>query len=100
MEEDVTYTISATQDQTLFQDSGEEHIVRRLTPLECERLMGFPDGFTNIPYKGKDNAPDTPRYKALGNSIAVPCLMWLGRRIEAFDVLHADEVGSKEHQNG
>ena len=56
--------------------------VRRLTPRECERLQGFPDGFTNIPWRGKNGAPDGPRYKALGNSMAVPCMSWIGRRIE------------------
>lgn len=58
--------------------------VRRLTPTECERLMGFPDGYTNIPFRGKP-AADGPRYRALGNSIAVPVLQWLGRRIETVD---------------
>lgn len=53
--------------------------VRRLTPIECERLQGFPDGYTNI----KDNCPDGPRYKALGNSMAVPVMKWIGKRIEA-----------------
>jgi DNA (cytosine-5)-methyltransferase 1 len=58
--------------------------VRRLTPRlrECERLMGFPDDYTAIPYRGK-LAPDGPRYKALGNSFAVPVVRWIGRRIEA-----------------
>jgi DNA (cytosine-5)-methyltransferase 1 len=56
--------------------------VRRLTPTECERLQGFPDGFTDIPWRGKSNAPDGPRYKALGNSMAVPCMAWIGRRIQ------------------
>jgi len=55
--------------------------VRRLTPRECERLQGFPDDYTAIPYRGKI-AADGPRYKALGNSMAVPCMAWLGRRIE------------------
>ena len=50
--------------------------VRRLTPKECERLQGFPDNYTNIP-----NAPDTGRYKALGNSMAVPVMRWIGQRI-------------------
>ena len=50
--------------------------VRRLTPLECERLQGFPDDYTNIP-----SAKDGPRYKALGNSMAVPCMRWIGERI-------------------
>jgi DNA (cytosine-5)-methyltransferase 1 len=55
--------------------------VRRLTPVECERLQGFPDGYTNIPWRNKPEAPDGPRYKALGNSMAVPCMRWIGRRI-------------------
>jgi len=54
--------------------------VRRLTPKECERLQGFPDDWTNIPTKGKD-CPDGPRYKALGNSMAVPVMAWIGRRL-------------------
>ena len=57
--------------------------VRRLTPCECERLQGFPDDFTRIPYRGKpaDQCPDGPRYKALGNSMAVNCMEWIGERI-------------------
>ena len=58
--------------------------VRRLTPTECERLQGFPDGWTQIPWKKKSasECPDGPRYKALGNSMAVNCMRWIGRRIE------------------
>jgi DNA (cytosine-5)-methyltransferase 1 len=56
--------------------------VRRLTPTECERLQGFPDGYTQVPYRGKP-AADGPRYKALGNSMAVPVMRWIGERIEA-----------------
>ncbi len=56
--------------------------VRRLTPVECERLQGFPDGYTDIPWRGKANSPDGPRYKALGNSWAVPKFVWLGQRIK------------------
>lgn len=56
--------------------------VRRLTPLECERLQGFPDGWTDVPYRGK-SAADGPRYKAVGNSMAVNAMRWIGRRIEA-----------------
>jgi DNA (cytosine-5)-methyltransferase 1 len=55
--------------------------VRRLTPVECERLQGFPDGYTNIPWRKKTEAPDGPRYKALGNSWAVPVVRWIGERI-------------------
>ena len=54
--------------------------VRRLTPVECERLQGFPDGYTDVPYRGKP-APDSKRYKALGNSMAVPVMRWIGERI-------------------
>ena len=59
--------------------------VRRLTPVECERLQGFPDGYTAIPWRGKpaDQCPDGPRYKALGNSWAVPVVRWIGARIDA-----------------
>ena len=55
--------------------------VRRLTPVECERLQGFTDNYTNIPWRKKEEAPDGPRYKALGNSMAVPCMKWIGQRI-------------------
>ncbi len=54
--------------------------LRRLTPIECERLQGFPDGWTDIRPNGKDT-PDSPRYKALGNSMAVPVMRWIGMRI-------------------
>jgi DNA (cytosine-5)-methyltransferase 1 len=60
--------------------------VRRLTPTECERLQGFPDGWTDVPHRGKP-AADGPRYKALGNSWAVPCAAWIGRRIEAVEAV-------------
>ena len=53
--------------------------VRRLTPIECERLQGFPDGYTDV----RETCPDGPRYKALGNSMAVPVMKWIGQRIEA-----------------
>jgi DNA (cytosine-5)-methyltransferase 1 len=55
--------------------------VRRLTPRECERLQGFPDDYTAIPWRGKAETPDGPRYKALGNSMAVNCMEWIGERI-------------------
>ena len=58
--------------------------VRRLTPRECERLQGFPDDYTKIPYRNKspEECPDGPRYKALGNSWAVPVIKWIGERIK------------------
>jgi len=55
--------------------------VRRLTPMECERLQGFPDDWTNVPYRGKP-ACDGPRYKAIGNSMAVNVMSWIGHRIK------------------
>lgn len=55
--------------------------VRRLTPRECERLQGFPDDYTQIPYRNKP-AADGPRYKALGNSMAVPVMRWIGQQID------------------
>jgi DNA (cytosine-5)-methyltransferase 1 len=58
--------------------------VRRLTPRECERLQGFPDNYTAIMFKGKP-AADGPRYRALGNSMAVPVMKWLGERINMVD---------------
>jgi DNA (cytosine-5)-methyltransferase 1 len=58
--------------------------VRRLTPRECERLQGFPDDYTQVPHRGKP-AADGPRYKALGNSMAVPCMAWIGRRIQMLE---------------
>jgi DNA (cytosine-5)-methyltransferase 1 len=64
--------------------------VRRLTPVECERLQGFPDNYTLIPYRGKP-AADGPRYKALGNSMAVPCMAWIGRRIAMVDALNSQK---------
>jgi DNA (cytosine-5)-methyltransferase 1 len=61
--------------------------VRRLTPSECERLQGFPDDWTMIPYRGKspEDCPDGPRYKALGNSMACNCMAWIGERIAAYE---------------
>lgn len=63
-------------------DDKQNGSVRRLTPLECERLQGFPDGWTAI--EG-DETPDTPRYKAIGNAVAVPVVEWIGRRIVAVE---------------
>ncbi len=63
--------------------------VRRLTPTECERLQGFPDNFTQIPYRNKpaEKCPDGPRYKALGNSMAVPVMRWIGERIQQVEAI-------------
>lgn len=76
--------IPASQSGKQVQGVTDGYAVRRLTPTECERLQGFPDDWTKVPYRGKtaDECPDTPRYKAIGNSMAVPVMSWLGRRIE------------------
>lgn len=73
--------------------------VRRLMPLECERLQGVPDDFTRIPLLNKNGkktgkyAKDGPRYKSLGNSMAVPCMAFIGRRIQAVaDILKSREA--------
>lgn len=67
--------------------------VRRLTPLEAERLQGLPDGYTDIEYKGKP-APDAKRYKALGNGMAQPCADFIIRRIVE---VNADELDKEKH---
>ena len=61
--------------------------VRRLTARECERLQAFPDDYTLIPWRKKqaEDCPDGPRYKALGNSMAVNCMAWIGERIAALE---------------
>ena len=74
--------------------------VRRLTPIECERLQGFPDNHTLIGWRGKDatECPDGPRYKAIGNSMAVPVMRWIGERVAAAlpaEKLNGDYGGSK-----
>ena len=65
-------------------DQSVKQIVRRLTPVECERLMGFPNNWTRIPWRGKpkEQCPDSPRYKACGNSMCVNVMRWIGMRIE------------------
>jgi DNA (cytosine-5)-methyltransferase 1 len=71
-------TLTKGDSHAVFQSMA----VRRLTPIECERLQGFPDNYSNIPWRGKAESPDGPRYKALGNSWAVPVVAWLGQRIK------------------
>lgn len=65
--------------------------VRRLTPRECERLQGFPDDYTLVPNRGRA-AADGPRYKAIGNSMAVPVMAWLGRRIDLVDKIEKEKL--------
>lgn len=62
---------------------ARKNVIRKLTPKECERLQGFPDDYTKIPYRNKsaEQCPDSPRYKAIGNSMAVPVIRWIGKRL-------------------
>jgi len=69
-----------------YETGDQVSAVRRLTHTECERLQGFPDGYTLIQVRGKP-AADGPRYKALGNSMAVPVMRWIGARIQAVEVV-------------
>lgn len=73
-------------------------LVRRLTPVECERLQGFPDNYTQIEWKGKtkDKCPDAPRYKALGNSMPVPVMKWIGERIDLLNLLDLSQRDSSK----
>lgn len=118
----MSYTLATGQDQTMFQHDGERYVVRRLMPVECERLQAFPAGWTDLTgcdvdavtdrvanalgydekrkaalrrkvQKWSDGTPDTPRYKAMGNSMTTYVIELLGRRIQAYDELHYDEVG-------
>jgi DNA (cytosine-5)-methyltransferase 1 len=75
---DISKTIDTGQDYHHVPNVLQSMAVRRLTPVECERLQGFPDGYTDI----KEKCPDGPRYKALGNSMAVPVMAWIGKRIQ------------------
>lgn len=83
IQRDMSATLSTHNTQTLITGGREKRslTVRRLTPRECERLQGFPDDYTDIPYRNKEHAPDGARYKALGNSMAVPVMRWIGERI-------------------
>jgi DNA (cytosine-5)-methyltransferase 1 len=79
----------------------QQMTVRRLTPKECERLQGFPDDYTRIPYRNKsaDDCPDSPRYKAMGNSMAVPVMRWIGERIQHVETLAAIPAQGHAHNN-
>jgi DNA (cytosine-5)-methyltransferase 1 len=78
--ENQSNTLTKSQNSEVFKNMA----VRRLTEVECERLQGFPDNYTNI----KENCPSGPRYKALGNSMAVPVMKWIGQRINEYEVKH------------
>ena len=81
---EVSKTIDTGSDYHHVPNLWQGMAVRRLTPVECERLQGFPDNYTDIQSKGKQT-PDGPRYKALGNSMAVPVMRWIGERIQKFE---------------
>jgi site-specific DNA-cytosine methylase len=70
-------------------DINHNLVARFLTPLECERLQGLPDNYTKIPFRKKlpEYCPKGLRYSAIGNSIAVPCLQWIGKRINMVNTL-------------
>ena len=82
--QDQWFTLATSQDQTLLDAQSR---VRRITPIESERLQGFPDNYTQISWKGKpaELCPDGPRYKAMGNSMAVPVMRWIGEQIDRAD---------------
>lgn len=88
-ESGVSYTLTSTDVHAVCWNGegigvATTNVVRKLTPVECERLQGFPDDYTKIPYRNKpaDDCPDSPRYKALGNSMAVPVMRWIGERVQ------------------
>jgi DNA (cytosine-5)-methyltransferase 1 len=75
--------------------------VRRLTPVECERLQGMPDNHTRIPWRNKpaEDCPDGPRYKAIGNSMAVPVMRWIGERIIKVENVLNEMQGAASHRS-
>ena len=85
--EEVAYTLDQAQAQAVALST----VVRRLTPRECERLQGLPDDWTLVPWRGKP-APDGPRYKAIGNGMAVPVVKWIGQRLMG---VHSEDMASQ-----
>lgn len=107
LQRNVSGTLTATNDQILFQsirplkettstneqaDGQCDYVIRRLTPREFERLQGMPDDYTQVPYKGKrvDKCPDYLRYKAVGNSMSVNVMHWIGKRISIVEGILSD----------
>jgi DNA (cytosine-5)-methyltransferase 1 len=78
--EDLSLTLATANDQVVFVDRP-----RKFMPIEGERLQGFPDNHTDIPWKGAAHAPDTLRWKAIGNSMCVNVMRWIGERIQAVE---------------
>ena len=86
-QEEIAYTQKCSGVMGVCTDEPSETTVRRLTPLECERLMGFPDNYTRISWNGKPetSCPDAPRYKACGNSMCVNVMRWIGMQIQRIE---------------
>lgn len=85
----VNHTLTASKGGDTAPHMFTANYVRRLTPRECERLQGFPDDYTLIPYRGKP-AGDYPRYRVIGNSWAIPVTRWIGERILAVETVLKD----------
>ena len=96
-EQDVAWPIGASDGRKVEVGVRSHMAVRRLTPVECERLMGFPDGWTQIAWRKKpaSECPDGPRYKALGNSMAVNCMRFIGERIALIEDTFAELEGAE-----
>lgn len=84
---DPSSTISVAHHHAIGAVQGNTAVVRQLTPVECERLQGFPDNYTRIAWRGKseEGCPNSLRYKALGNSMAVPCMRFIGERVQGLE---------------
>ena len=83
-EDGIMYTQTAKDVHAVAYNQSNNATVRKLLPIECERLMGFPDNYTQIEWRGKklEDCPDAPRYKACGNSMCVNVMQWIGKRID------------------
>ena len=90
---DLVVDPAASLGNVLMPEKEAAHLIRRLTPLECERLQGFPDGWTDLP-----GASDSARYKALGNSVAIPCVDFVLRGI-AWAINNPADIDEKERQS-
>ena len=97
-EGDPSNTLTKNDRHAVAHEANHDLVVRRLTPTECERLQGFPDGWTKIPWKGKpaEKCPDGPRFKAMGNSMAVPVMRWIGEGIELVNRIPRTEAHQQE----
>lgn len=84
---DPSPTIGVTHHHAVGAVQGNVAVVRQLTPVECERLQGFPDNYTRIAWRGRseEKCPNSLQYKALGNSMAVPCMKFIGERVQELE---------------